>query len=328
MAKIFSDEEIKSLINQILEGTDFKLISFERNHEMFGNMIVNIQSEKEKYTFSTDRGDIWCNDNDRHSIHAGYHNAGQDDTPTYLIKAIKNTVLPNPNIRITWEEPVAGSLRIRLGYEEWLLDTASSQAEFTVDKPGKYSLEVIEEPLNWHVRIPNVGISLIYRIIYGVICALNAMGSPGKWEKDVRAYVVKGRFEVELIDSLELVIDHKPSEYLEEQKDWGYPSLDVTPALKAEIQFDQNALDISSKLNDYIVGLRTIAAPGIIFFCFIALKAMFSGAGAVAITFGVLTVGIIAAVIGTTRSQRKKCRRLYEIFMAKNIDTSENAIEQ
>ena len=93
MIRIQKDNEVIKQINQILEGTDFKLISFDRNDEFFGNMIAVIKSPKKKYTFVSDRDDIFCNE--KLVIPHGYHIAGLDDTPTYLVKAIKETIFPN-----------------------------------------------------------------------------------------------------------------------------------------------------------------------------------------------------------------------------------------
>ena len=89
-AKSLNDDEIKGRIIQTLEGTDFTLVSFERNHEFFGNMIAVIKSSKKKYTFITDRDDIFCN---KKLIKPhGYHVVGEDETPAYLIKAIKDKI--------------------------------------------------------------------------------------------------------------------------------------------------------------------------------------------------------------------------------------------
>lgn len=82
-----TDKEVIEAIEKSLEGSTFRLIKFERDHEAFGNMVVQINSESKKYRFTTDRDDIWCN----HDliIPHGYHIAGQDDAPIYLLKAIK-----------------------------------------------------------------------------------------------------------------------------------------------------------------------------------------------------------------------------------------------
>lgn len=92
MIRAQKDKETIKQINQTLEGTDFKLISFDRNDEFFGNMIAVIKSSKKKYTFVSDRDDIFCND--ELVIPHGYHIAGIDDTPTYFVKAIRETVFP------------------------------------------------------------------------------------------------------------------------------------------------------------------------------------------------------------------------------------------
>lgn len=85
-----NDKEIIQDIESILEGTEYKLKSFDRNHGTFGNMIVQIESPNFKYSFITDRDDIFCN-NDLVIAH-GYHVAGEDDTPIYLAKAIKTLI--------------------------------------------------------------------------------------------------------------------------------------------------------------------------------------------------------------------------------------------
>ena len=229
-------------------------------------------------------------------------------------KAIIDTVKPNPNIKITGEVPANVSLRIRLGCEERILDSLSGQVGFAVDKPGKYSLEIAEEPASWEQQKTNEKHSWTDRITYGIVCAVNAWGVRGKWERDVRAHAIKGNFEVELVDTIEAVVMYQPSEYREVQKGWVRPSLNVVPAVMTEIQIDSNPSDFTNKLNDYIVGLRILAAPGIIFFGLIALHAMLTGAGTVAITFGALTAVMMAAIIGMTRSQRDKCRRLLKIL--------------
>jgi len=229
-------------------------------------------------------------------------------------KAIIDTVKPNPNIKITGEVPANVSLRIRLGCEERILDSLSGQVGFVVGKPGKYSLEIADETASWEQQKTNEKHSWKDRITYGIICAVNAWGVRGKWERDVRAHAIKGSFEVELVDTIEAVVTYQPSEYREAQKGWVRPSLNVSPATMTEVQINPNPSDFTNKLNDYIVGLRILVAPGIIFFGLIALYAMLSGAGTVALTFGSLAVIILAAIIGMTRSQRDKCRRLLKIL--------------
>lgn len=90
MGRVYSDDEIILHINNILEGTQFKLVSFERNNAAFGNMIVKIKSPRKKLNFITDRDDIFCND--KLLIPHGYHIAGEDDAPEYLVKAIRDTI--------------------------------------------------------------------------------------------------------------------------------------------------------------------------------------------------------------------------------------------
>lgn len=86
-----SDAEIVGMIEDSLQDSDCKLISFERNHQVFGNMIVKIKSRNKKFIFITDRGEVYCNKtliffND-------YHVAGEDDCPIYLIKAIRKIII-------------------------------------------------------------------------------------------------------------------------------------------------------------------------------------------------------------------------------------------
>ena len=87
---VMSDDEIIKMICDALASTDFKIISFNRNHEFFGNMILVIANGKQRLEYITDRGDIFCNS--ELVIAHGYHVAGKDDTPIYLIQAIKDSI--------------------------------------------------------------------------------------------------------------------------------------------------------------------------------------------------------------------------------------------
>ena len=89
-AGIMEDHEIEKSILAILSGTAYELLSFERNHEFFGNMIATIKMGKLKFSFVSDRGDIMCNG--KLIFASAYHIAGEDDTPKYLIKAIEQFV--------------------------------------------------------------------------------------------------------------------------------------------------------------------------------------------------------------------------------------------
>lgn len=85
-----NDKDIILRIEKVLEGTKYELKLFERDKQMFGNMVVKIESSDSKYVFVTDRGDIFCNH--KLVIEHGYHIAGEDDTPIYLLKAIKTII--------------------------------------------------------------------------------------------------------------------------------------------------------------------------------------------------------------------------------------------
>ncbi len=84
------DNEIIKMIRDAIEYTDFKIVSFNRNHKCFGNMVLVIADNKQKLEYITDRDDIFCNS--RLVIKHGYHVAGKDDCPFYLIQAIKNSI--------------------------------------------------------------------------------------------------------------------------------------------------------------------------------------------------------------------------------------------
>lgn len=84
------DQEIEKSIIAVLSGTPYALVSFKRNHEYFGNMIATIRTRKSKFNFVSDRGDIMCND--KLIFTSSYHIEGEDDSPLFLIKAIKQLV--------------------------------------------------------------------------------------------------------------------------------------------------------------------------------------------------------------------------------------------
>ncbi len=84
------DSIVKMIENSLL-NTKYRLISFERDHSCFGNIIVVIEKGIKKFRFVTDRGDIYCNYD--LIIPHGYHEAGKDDTPQYLVEAIKKHLL-------------------------------------------------------------------------------------------------------------------------------------------------------------------------------------------------------------------------------------------
>ena len=87
---MLSNDKIISLIQNALYNTQFTLLSFDRNHQVFGNMVVVISDGQKSYQFVTDRGDISCND--KLLLDKGYHIAGQDDTPVYLSEEIGKIV--------------------------------------------------------------------------------------------------------------------------------------------------------------------------------------------------------------------------------------------
>ena len=85
-----SNDEIISRIQNILSNTNFTLLSFDRNHQVFGNMVVVISNGQKNYQFVTDRGEISCNNN--FLLDNSYHIAGEDDTPVYLITEITKII--------------------------------------------------------------------------------------------------------------------------------------------------------------------------------------------------------------------------------------------
>ena len=84
------DYQIKASILTILEGTPYELCCFERNRMCFGNIIAKIKIGAYEHCFTTDRGDIYCND--KLIFSSAYHVVGEDDSPKYLIKAIEQLV--------------------------------------------------------------------------------------------------------------------------------------------------------------------------------------------------------------------------------------------
>lgn len=55
-----NDKEISNIIENLLSGSGFKLISFFKDYKHFGNMIVKIFNGDAEHTFITDRGEIVC----------------------------------------------------------------------------------------------------------------------------------------------------------------------------------------------------------------------------------------------------------------------------
>ena len=85
-----TDNDIIINIKKILKGKSHELKLFKRDEQFFGNIIIKIESKNKKYTFITDRGDIFCNNKliFAHENHFG----GNDDTPIYLLKAIESLI--------------------------------------------------------------------------------------------------------------------------------------------------------------------------------------------------------------------------------------------
>ena len=82
--------DIRQLIETLLVNSTFELTEFSYEPQFFGNMVAVIYNDTKVYKFTTDRGEIWCNQtlifpND-------YHVKGRDDTPEYLMKAIQNLI--------------------------------------------------------------------------------------------------------------------------------------------------------------------------------------------------------------------------------------------
>ena len=89
--KIIPDKEIEQMIIDTINPTSLSLISYFRDHKTFGNFIIEIADGSEIHTFISDRGEIY-RDN-RLIFDSSYHIAGLDDSPNYLIKAIKELVM-------------------------------------------------------------------------------------------------------------------------------------------------------------------------------------------------------------------------------------------
>ena len=87
---VLSDDEIIKMIHDAIVCTDFKIVSFNRNHEYFGNMILVIANNKKRFEYITDRDDVFCNS--KLVIRHGYHVAEKDDCPLYLIQAIADSI--------------------------------------------------------------------------------------------------------------------------------------------------------------------------------------------------------------------------------------------
>jgi len=87
---MLSNDEVIFQIQSVLNNSNFTLLSFDRNKQVFGNMIVVISDGQKKYQFITDRGEISCNN--KFLCDNSYHIAGQDDTPIYLIKEIEKII--------------------------------------------------------------------------------------------------------------------------------------------------------------------------------------------------------------------------------------------
>ncbi len=85
-----TDDEIINMIPNAIVSTDFEIISFNRNHECFGNMVLVIANNKLRLEYITDRDDIFCNS--KLVIRHGYHVAGKDGCPLYLVQAIKDNI--------------------------------------------------------------------------------------------------------------------------------------------------------------------------------------------------------------------------------------------
>ena len=78
------------LITDEISCTNFKIMLFSRDHKCFGNMILVIANDKQRLEFITDRDDIFCNS--KLVVEHGYHVAGKDDCPLYLVLAIKDSI--------------------------------------------------------------------------------------------------------------------------------------------------------------------------------------------------------------------------------------------
>ncbi|MCD4827747.1 MAG: hypothetical protein K8Q99_08220 [Acholeplasmataceae bacterium] len=88
--RIKKEKEFINQIETIIEPINGQLISFEKLNKEFGNMMVKIEINDEVHIYIADKGQIYHND--KQMFDGSYHEEGVDDTPIYLIKAIKKTL--------------------------------------------------------------------------------------------------------------------------------------------------------------------------------------------------------------------------------------------
>ena len=83
------EQRNNEMVNAIIEvlPNEFNLISFDYNDKIFGNMIVKIESSNKKYTFVTDRGEIYCNG--KMICDSSYRYTENEDTFLKLLSIIK-----------------------------------------------------------------------------------------------------------------------------------------------------------------------------------------------------------------------------------------------
>lgn len=236
---------------------------------------------------------------------------------THDIERIESTVITPPNIKLSGDIPHGVILHVRLGNEKRIMDSDAKEAEFAVAAPGNYWIEIEEDATKQEETIANPRLFFLVKLFQGIV---DAFSTSADWVKHIKAYVVKGRIEVEIIDRLDLLLIYQSSEYREEQEDWSYPSLQVTPALISETEKSVNSLDFDEKLNQYIRGFTTTCVAAIIIFGTFAVVGAFSGSIEAAVTCGGLVAGTAILAIGNVRSQSKKCRRLYANILAKKLE--------
>lgn len=84
------EKEFINQIETIIEPVNGHLISFKKLYKEFGNMMVKIEINDEVHIYIADKAQIYHND--KQIFDGSYHVEGIDDTPIYLIKAIKKTL--------------------------------------------------------------------------------------------------------------------------------------------------------------------------------------------------------------------------------------------
>lgn len=81
---------IRKEIEGMIEKSTFVLTELEYDSEFYGIIVAVLCNGSKEYHFGTNRGEIWC---DHQLIYRfDFHDARVDDTPIYLMKAIKQVL--------------------------------------------------------------------------------------------------------------------------------------------------------------------------------------------------------------------------------------------